>query len=48
MKETRQEEVKVYLTKQEKQDIRKKAAENDMQMSEYMRQQSLQTQTVKA
>jgi len=48
MKETRQEEVKVYLTSEEKRKIRKQAAEQDMQMSEYMRQQSLQTQKVKA
>ena len=48
MGDTREEEVKVYLTNHEKRKIRKQAAEEDMQMSEYMRKTSLPKQEVKA
>jgi len=41
MDDTREEDVTVYLTTEEKRKIRQEAAKNGQQMSAYMRQKSL-------
>jgi len=42
MEETRDEDITVYLTEQEKRQIRRSAANQGLQMSTYVRQKALQ------
>jgi len=46
MEETRDEDITVYLTEQEKRQIRRSAAKEGLQMSTYVRQKALQQEQV--